>query len=257
MSHPWVRNSCHTPACTHCAPQSHFFVTQQDSVCCVCRPTSPPMPWSQPPFLALNHAPTEGLVAQGLHPSCAGDHCLGYRVHSRPMRAAKEENPHVKQCIKVGWKNGSVALVENWGFVPKTHVRQLTATAFNSSSRGSNALSGLVWPLNSYGQISTQTRNQNKTKTAVVCLPSMHEALGNPHPHKPPCSSHCCPSSVLSSPALLPDRILLLTWTQVLVTAWCPDRTQGWPQGRLSPPSLLHSPPNSGFQTPLYSRHGV
>lgn len=81
----------------------------------------------QPPLDALKHAPTEGLVAQGLHPSCAGDHtfktCLGYRVGSRPMPAAKEENPHVKQCIKVGWKNGSVALVENWGFVPKTHVR--------------------------------------------------------------------------------------------------------------------------------------
>lgn len=203
MSHPWVRNSCHTPACTHCAPQSHFFVTQQDSVCCVCRPTSPPVPWSQPPFLALNHAPTEGLVAQGLHPSCAGDHvfktCLGYRVRSRPMRAAKEENPHVKQCIKVGWKNGSVALVENWGFVPKTHVRQLTATAFNSSSRGSNALSGLVWPLNSYGQISTQTHNQNKIKQrqrSCACLVCMRPwgilTLTNHHVSVTAVLPQCC-----------------------------------------------------------------
>lgn len=102
--------------------------------------------------------------------------CLGYRVCSRPMRAAKEENPHVKQCVKVGWKNSSVALVENWGFVPKTHVKQLTATAFNSSSRGSNALSSLVWPLNSYGQISVQTHNQNKIKRrqrSCACLVCM------------------------------------------------------------------------------------
>lgn len=61
------------------------------------------------------------------HLSYAGDHtfktCLGYRVRSRPVRATEELDPHVKQYIKVGWKNGSVALVENWDFVPKTHVR--------------------------------------------------------------------------------------------------------------------------------------
>lgn len=136
---------------------------------------------------------------------------------SRPMRTTKEEDPHVKQYIKVGWKNGSVALVENWGFVLKTHVRQLTAIAFNSGSRGSNALSGLVWPLNSYGQISTQTHNQNKTKSMVVCACLV-------------CMSPWGSSPLLSflgllSPALLPDPIPFLTWTLVLVITRCPDGT--------------------------------